>query len=97
MWRLGSRFGMSGAPLDRLRLVTFLASTALFFAEPEVRVQRPADCRERDEGAAVEADAGGRVGRERNQAAGIDVERALIDDGAAGAAVPIPTFPLGLT
>ena len=32
MWRLGSRFGMSGAPLDRLRLVTFLASTALFFA-----------------------------------------------------------------
>lgn len=31
MWRLGSRMGMSGAPLDRLRLATFLASTLLFF------------------------------------------------------------------
>jgi len=31
MWRLGSRFGMSGAPLDRLRLAAFLVSTAFFF------------------------------------------------------------------
>src|SRR5512140_61211 len=30
MWRLGSRMGMSGAPLDRLRLITFLASTLFF-------------------------------------------------------------------
>jgi len=31
MWRLGSRMGMSGQPLDRLRLAAFLASALLLF------------------------------------------------------------------
>jgi hypothetical protein len=32
MWRVGSRFGLSGSALDHARLITFLIFAGVFFA-----------------------------------------------------------------